>query len=116
MPGAALRAITTAGLGRPGPWSDESTERGAARVRHMGNHRPDVSHSAAPSLGGVSMADYRVHRGETLLGSLTRTGHDMPWWDGIFDLAPYRRGRTSGAVAILVGPAGAYLSARAVAV
>ena len=34
------------------------------------------------------MADYRVRRGATLLSTLTRTGHDMPWWEGMFELAP----------------------------
>ena len=31
--------------------------------------------------------DYRVYRGKTLLGTLTRTGGDMPWWEGTFEAA-----------------------------
>ena len=34
------------------------------------------------------MPDYRVYRGDVFLGTLTRTGSDMPWWDGTFDAAP----------------------------
>ena len=34
------------------------------------------------------MPDYRVYRGDQLLGTLSRTGADMPWWDGTFDPAP----------------------------
>jgi hypothetical protein len=34
------------------------------------------------------MADYRVYRGDRLLGTLTRTGMDMPWWEGTFDPVP----------------------------
>jgi hypothetical protein len=34
------------------------------------------------------MPDYRVSRGEVFLGTLTRTGSDMPWWEGTFDPAP----------------------------
>jgi hypothetical protein len=32
--------------------------------------------------------DYRVYRGDVLLGTLTRTGSDMPWWGGAIDAAP----------------------------
>jgi hypothetical protein len=32
--------------------------------------------------------DYRVYRGDVLLGTLTRTGADWPWWEGTFDGAP----------------------------
>jgi hypothetical protein len=34
------------------------------------------------------MPDYRVLRNGVLLGKLTRTGSDMPWWVGGFDPAP----------------------------
>lgn len=34
------------------------------------------------------MADYRAYRGDQLLGTLTRTGLEMPWWEGIFDPTP----------------------------
>lgn len=34
------------------------------------------------------MPDYRVVRNGMLLGTLTRTGSDMPWWEGEFDPAP----------------------------
>ena len=34
------------------------------------------------------MPDYRVIRQGVLLGTLTRTGSDMPWWLGEFDPAP----------------------------
>ena len=34
------------------------------------------------------MPDYYVYRGDVLLGILTRTGSDMPWWEGAFDAAP----------------------------
>lgn len=30
------------------------------------------------------MPDYRLHRGDVLLGTLTGTGSDMPWWQGTF--------------------------------
>ncbi len=33
------------------------------------------------------MPDYRVHRGNVLLGTLTRTGSDWPWWHGTFEPA-----------------------------
>jgi hypothetical protein len=29
-----------------------------------------------------------VYRGKTFLGTLTRTGGDMPWWEGTFEPAP----------------------------
>jgi hypothetical protein len=32
--------------------------------------------------------DYRVYRGDEFLGTLTETGLDMPWWEGVFDAAP----------------------------
>ena len=31
---------------------------------------------------------YRVYRGNQFLGTLTQTGGDMPWFDGIFEPAP----------------------------
>lgn len=34
------------------------------------------------------MPDYRVVRNGVLLGTLTRTGSDFPWWEGVFDRAP----------------------------
>ena len=34
------------------------------------------------------MPDYRVVRNGMLLGTLTRTGSDMPWWEGDFAPAP----------------------------
>ena len=34
------------------------------------------------------MPDYRVYRGTVLLGTLTRTGTDMPWFEGTFRAAP----------------------------
>lgn len=34
------------------------------------------------------MPDYRVTRDGLLLGTLTRTGGDMPWWEGVFEPAP----------------------------
>lgn len=34
------------------------------------------------------MPDYRIYRGDVLLGTLTRTGSDMPWWLGTFDPEP----------------------------
>jgi hypothetical protein len=33
------------------------------------------------------MADYRVVRNGVLLGALTQTGSDMPWWEGTFEPA-----------------------------
>jgi hypothetical protein len=34
------------------------------------------------------MADYHVYRGDQLLGTLTQTGMDMPWWEGTFSPGP----------------------------
>jgi hypothetical protein len=34
------------------------------------------------------VADHRVVRNGVLLGTLTRTGSDMPWWEGEFGPAP----------------------------
>ncbi|QVL33991.1 hypothetical protein KIH39_08820 [Telmatocola sphagniphila] len=34
------------------------------------------------------MAHYRVIRNGVLLGTLTRTGSDIPWWEGEFDPTP----------------------------
>lgn len=34
------------------------------------------------------MPDYRVVRNGVLLGTLTRTGSDPPWWEGDFEPAP----------------------------
>ncbi len=34
------------------------------------------------------MPDYRVVRDGMLLGTLTCTGSDMPWWEGEFEPAP----------------------------
>jgi hypothetical protein len=34
------------------------------------------------------MPDYRVIRNGVLLGTLTRIGSDMPWWEGDFDPTP----------------------------
>lgn len=34
------------------------------------------------------MPNYHVVRNGLLLGTLTRTGSDMPWWQGEFDPAP----------------------------
>jgi hypothetical protein len=28
------------------------------------------------------VSDYRVYRGDVLLGAFTMTGSDMPWWKG----------------------------------
>jgi hypothetical protein len=36
---------------------------------------------------GTYVPDYRVYRGDVLLGTLTHTGGDMPWWHGIFEPA-----------------------------
>jgi hypothetical protein len=36
----------------------------------------------------VPLADYRVYRGDQLLGTLTRTGGEMFWDEGDFDPAP----------------------------
>src|SRR5689334_20308184 len=34
------------------------------------------------------MPDYRVVRNGVVLGTLTRTGMDWPWWQGEFEPAP----------------------------
>ncbi len=34
------------------------------------------------------MPDYLLYRGDVLLGSLNRTGSDMPWEEGTFDPYP----------------------------
>jgi hypothetical protein len=48
-----------------------------------------MTREGVPKLGlEARVPDYRVYRGDLLLGELTRIGSDMPLWSGVFDPGP----------------------------